>query len=153
MLGIVAFFLLVFFPLCLLLWHWMMHRIGGWGRLAANYGATVGIEGKQFRGYGSVGLMPQNFLSFTANDEGLRIKRLQFFDRVNKPLFIPWKDFHGLRPGKSYTKETMVVLDIGRPVVGRLLLPVRVLQQSAGKVLLVEAPPATAEAAFNKEIS
>jgi hypothetical protein len=122
--------------LALFLRNVLMRFAGGRRSVEKVFRAKEPVRGGGWSAYGAVGRMVQNTLEFHTADDGIFVGRPQFFDRLNRRLFIPWTDLHDAAERKNYTVERMVTLKISDPQVGRLVLPARVLEGSPGNFLL-----------------
>jgi hypothetical protein len=104
----------------------LLAGLGGWARLAELYpdrsdlveGETVSWQS------GSVGPVSYNScLKLQATREGLRLSTHFFFRVGHPPLWIPWDQLHGISRRTVIFRQFLVV-DVGRPAVARLALPV-----------------------------
>lgn len=129
----------VVFPLFWCFVMWINSLAGGWSRLAKFYRSTDEPTGKQWHGIqGTVGLVSyRGVLECVTNEEGIYLQPGMLFRFAHPRLFIPWKDWHEVRP-RNILWLKMVAAKIGHPKVGSLSLNAKVIEHSEGRALLSE---------------
>ncbi len=116
---------------------WILSYAGGWKRLASRYRTQEEPTGGTYFGQqGMVGLVSyKGTLDFTTAEEGFFLRPNLLFRFGHPLLFIPWSDCH-LIGKRSFLTMKWVRIQVGDPGVGRLSIPLQVLEETAGRVVL-----------------
>lgn len=133
---------LVAFPMIWSFVLWLNSNISGWRRLATYYQTDREPEGKVYSAQpGAIGPVAyRGSLNVVVSDEGVFLRPGAFFQFFHPLLFVPWSEFHDLKPRRIFLQPPMIRASLGSPRRGSIQLPRRVFEESRGKSLLSENP-------------
>lgn len=138
LIPLVPILFLVFFALIWFLVVWLISLLSGWYGLSQRYRTSQTPAGKKVAAryafvngarYGG------NALNITTNDFGLFLETSAWFSLNHERLFIPWNELHSPEY-MTFRNVELVKVQLGKPPMASLSLPITVFQEGAGRKLL-----------------
>jgi len=136
--------------LFLLIWPGVLSLIGwlgGWRRLAGRYPATGRPEGQVYR-FQTIRLGAANYgnsVMIIPGDEGIFLSLFWPFRFGHPNMLIPWPELNLAAPPTGWIKRLgasgAIGLEVGNPVVGKLYVPRRVIEDLQRDRRVVSAAP------------